>query len=128
MKVVLQNNATSDVDMKKKDLIIMLLSIMQVNFLYDRDRIFNENSMYLTVEKNSVALNQHKKKKKSLKTHGIRNPEQWIVELKTEKPWLMSKEWYDNLLVDLHCFDQYIENFDELRFSTIEDICIYVNL
>lgn len=127
LKVVLQNTATSDVDVKKKDLIIMLLSVIQVNFLYDRDRIFSEECMNLTVENNSIALNKWKKEEKCLKKDGIRNPEQWIAELKTEKPWLMSEEWYDNLLKDLHRFDQYFNNFDELRFSTIEDICIYVN-
>lgn len=125
LKVVLRNNAISDVDMKKKDFVIMLLSIMQVNFLYDKDRIFNENSMYITIEKDPNDADFSKTK--DSQNDDIKNPEQWIAELKTEKSWLMSKEWYDNLLVDLHCFNQYIENFDELRFSTIEDICIYVN-
>lgn len=125
LKVMLQNTATYDNDVKKKDLIIMLLSIMQVNFLYDKDRIFNENSMYVTVEKDSDDVDTSEKG--DSQNDEIKNPEQWIAELKTEKPWVMSEEWYDNLLKDLHCFDQYIKNFDELRFSSIEDICIYVN-
>lgn len=126
LKVVLQNMTTSDNDVKKKDLIIMLLSIMQVNFLYDKDRIFNENSMYITVEKDSDDVDTSEKG--DSQNDETKNPEQWIAELKTEKPWLMSEEWYDNLLKDLHRFDQYFNNFDELNFSTIEDICIYVNL
>lgn len=125
LKVVLRNNATSDVDVKKKDLIIMLLSVMQVNFLYDEDYIFNEKSMYLTVKKDSD--DENLSKKKDSQNNELKNPEQWIEELKTEKSWLMSEEWYDALLEDLHCFDQYIKDFDELRFSSLVDVCIYVN-
>lgn len=125
LKIVLKNTTTSDVDMKKKDLIMMLLSVMQVNFLYDEDHIFNENSMYLTVKKDSDDVDFSKKK--DSQNNELKNPEQWIEELKAEKPLLMSEEWYDTLLEDLHCFNQYIKNFHELRFSSLVDICIYVN-
>ena len=82
--------------------------------------------MYVTVEKDSDDVDFSEKK--DSQNDETKNPEQWIAELKTGKLWLMSEEWYDNLLKDLHRFDQYFNNFDELKFSTIEDICIYVNL
>lgn len=132
VKVVIMNSNTGDfkeIETARKDLLLFLLSIMELNYAYYAFRISNSSRIGINIQIEKILKKSQKHKKQPDK---FLSPDEWVDALKKHKESTgrintsrLTDEWCETLLHDLHRLDKYFDNFDEIVFSTVENIFIY---
>lgn len=114
IKTMIKNYNMQDMqDSFSTDLLLTVLSIMEVNFLLDAYSVTNyDRELYIKFD-NDINEEDY---------HSIKLPEEWIEIIKSSYPGLMSDGWYDDLINDLHSIDQYVRG--TLYFGDIHSIYI----
>lgn len=114
LKTMIKNYGQEEKNPFPIDLLVTVLSIMEVNFLSDAHSV-------IYYEKELIIFNALFYRERD----DIKTPEEWIEAIKATTPGLMSDDWYSDLIKDLHKIEQYTNQYDRantLYFANIQSI------
>lgn len=145
VKVAITNSHTKDsaeIETAKKDFLLFILTVIELSYA---NSVFcielnYANSVFCITDPNSCTANIQIKKlsnqsqMQNESSSELFTPEEWIRKFQKHEENTghidsseLSDMRYEDLLRDLHRLDKYFKNFQELRFSDVQNIVIAIS-